>query len=226
MATIAEIRQWAKDNNMLQEGGRLTSEIRIAYEKANESEGSVPVEIVVEKAPIKEETRPRTLKKESLQDKFKGVVSGKKTSVSSKPRVSVEGLISGAWQLFAQIARPINTPVAKVLNMQAPVAGMLLEDTIKDTVVDKILQPFARVGKGGETLFALMGPPALVAALTTKPELAPAIIPMLRRSLMLWMQIAGPKIEEMKKKEEEFTREYGESVDSLIAMFLMDSENG
>jgi hypothetical protein len=143
-----------------------------------------------------------------------------RTAKPARPRVPVDKLISTAWQMVAQVAQPINMPVARVLDMQAPVAGMILEDSVKGTVIDRVLQPLARVEAGGEVAFALMGPPLLVGALTTRPQLAPVLVPLLRRSLRTWIDIAGDKLERVEKEEKKFEEQYGRRIDEMIAYFL------
>lgn len=138
------------------------------------------------------------------------------------PRVPVDSLISGAWGLLARMAAPINIPVSRVLAVQAPIAGMVLEDVVKDTVVDKLLQPIATVGQGGEVVFALVGPPLIVGALTKKPEMAPVLEPLLRAALKSWLTIAGPKMEKVMKEEAEFESKYGTTLDVLIESFFAD----
>jgi hypothetical protein len=149
------------------------------------------------------------------------IVSRAKTT---RARVSVEKLIGGAWRMLAQAIQPINLPVARVLDVQAPVAGMVLEDIVKNTVVDRVLQPLARVGEGGEVAFALMGPPVLVGLLTAKPDMAPVLVPMLRAALRTWIDVAGPKLEEIQKKDDEFESKYGARIDDMISYFLGDGE--
>lgn len=144
----------------------------------------------------------------------------KATSRAPKPRIAVDKLISTGWQLLAQLTAPINTPVAKVIDMQAPVAGMILEDAVKNTAIDRILQPLARAGDGGQVAFALMGPPLIVAAITQRPQAIIVLRPVLRASLMTWIEIAGPHLEAVQKKEAEFQEKYGQQVDAMIDYFL------
>lgn len=148
-----------------------------------------------------------------------------------KPRKPVENLIATAWRIGAQLAAPINIPVARTLDMQAPVAGMILEDVVKDTMIDKILQPLARIEGGGETAFALVGPPLLVATITSRPQMAPMLIPVLRQALYSWMELAGPHIKKVQERERKFKEEYGQDIDNMIAYLLgtfdaADSPNG
>lgn len=165
---------------------------------------------------------PVATKARGVLDRVKQAAKGQPTrkTRAAKPRVSVDKVIGTGWQLLAQLAAPINLPVARVLDMQAPVAGMLLEDVVKNTVVDRILQPLARAETGGEMAFALMAPPLLVGVLSQRPELGKILVPVLRQSLMSWMEIAGPKLEQVRKKEEEFQEKYGMQVDVMIAYFM------
>jgi hypothetical protein len=130
--------------------------------------------------------------------------------------MSVEKLIGYGWRFLAQAVQPINLPVARILDMQAPVAGMLIEDAVKGTVVDRLLQPLARVSKGGELAFALLGPPMLVAAITQRPQMYPVLRPVLRESMKTWIDVAGEKLEEEAKKEQEFKDTYGTRIDEMI----------
>lgn len=141
-----------------------------------------------------------------------------------QPRVSIDKLIGHAWQMLAQMAQPINLPVARVLDMQAPVAGLVLEGVVKDTIIDRILQPIARVEAGGEIVFALMGPPILVGVLTQKPQLAPLLVPILKESLRTWIDVAGPQLEEVAKRDQKFQEQYGQKIDDMIALIFLPTE--
>jgi hypothetical protein len=156
----------------------------------------------------------------SFVDRVKRATPAKPTTRKrkvSKPRVSVDNVISGFWRVLAQVAQPVNIPVARVLDMQAPVAGMLLEDLVKDTVVDRVLQPLARGAQGGELAFALLGPPLLVAAIQAKPEMQGVLVPMLKASMKTWIVVAGPKLAALEKQEEEFQELYGDRIDDLLS---------
>jgi hypothetical protein len=178
--------------------------------------------------PVKAEIPPKipsplAVKAREMVSRARNTVKPTRKPKTPKPRVSVDNLIGMVWQGVAQITAPINLPVARVLDMQAPVAGMLLEDVVKDTVVDRMLQPLARMESGGETAFALMGPPILVGLLTSRPQLAPILLPMLRQALMSWIEIAGPKLEAVAKKEQKFQEQYGQRIDEMISYFISTS---
>jgi len=174
---------------------------------------------------VPQETPPKT-HRPSLRERATDVVAKARTApkkAASKPRgprKTLDGLIGGAWSFVAQIMQPINLPVARVLAVQAPVAGMVLEDALKNTAVDRLLQPLAGVQIGGEIALALIGPPLLVGALSVRPEMAPMLVPLLRRALRSWIDVAGPKLEEVAKTEKKFEEQYGTQIDDMIEFFL------
>ena len=146
----------------------------------------------------------------------------------AKPRVSVEDVIAGGWRIMARVARPV-PPLQRTLKVQAPVAGLLLEDAVKGTLVDKILQPVARMQLQGKVVAALAGPPVLVTVISMhlaqcqqagtdpSPVFMSAASEMLRESLIIWMDVAGPKFEEALARERAFEEHYGQDVDAFMA---------
>lgn len=143
-----------------------------------------------------------------------------KKTTSRKPRTSVAGLIGTVWNFASKMVPAPLYPVANMLAIQSPVAGAILEDMVKDTVVDTFLQPVARVFKGGDVAFALVGPPVLVAAATMRPNAQPIIEPMLREALKSWINVAGPKLIERAQEEKEFQEKYGAQIDDMIRMIF------
>jgi hypothetical protein len=134
--------------------------------------------------------------------------------------VPVDDLIAAVWRGLAGFARPM-PPTSRLLKVQAPVAGIILEDTVKGTVVDRVLQPFARTSKSAEAIFALAGPPVLITAMQLQPDAAPLIAPLLRESLLMWGKIAGPKMEQAMKRESDFAENFG-PVDDLMAFLFAE----
>ena len=133
------------------------------------------------------------------------------------PRVDTSKVIEWGWAMLARMAAPVSVPVARTLAMQAPVAGEILEDTVKDTALDRVLQPFARIGDGSEAVVALLAPPILVGVMHKNPKTVPALTPLLRSALVSWVKIAGPKLEARQQEETEFEEKYGQTVDMMMA---------
>lgn len=159
-----------------------------------------------------------------------------KAKAKARPRVPVDEVISGAWRIMARIARPI-PPLQRTLRVQSPVAGILLEDAVKGTIVDTVLQPVARLQVQGKAVAALAGPPLLVTAISMhlqhaaqaeqppNPVFMGAATEMLRESLMLWMDVAGPKFERALAREKEFEQTYGAGVDDFIQFLFAEPVN-
>lgn len=142
-----------------------------------------------------------------------------------RPRSSVEGLISGVWSIGARVVSSMGAwPVANVLSLQSPVAGKILEDTVKNTAVDGILQPFARLASGSQVGLALLGPPILVGVATARPETQPIVEPLLREALRAWLVVAGPKMVEKAEEERKFQEEYGQTIDEMIRFIFTPPE--
>ena len=180
------------------------------------------------------ETRPRRPRKPAAsarggwRDRLKGGKTRSRAKKPKHPRIPVDDLICSAWRIMARVARPV-PPVQRVLKIQAPVAGALLEDVVRDTLVDRFMQPLARLQTGGKTAVALAGPPMIVLAITVHCAAAaengrpPSRLfmetaqEMLRESLLIWMDVAGPKFEAAMAREKEFEEKYGKTVDETIA---------
>lgn len=118
------------------------------------------------------------------------------------PRVPLEDLAADGWAAMAALVGSQGlTPTARVLELQAPVAGIVLEDTLRGTLVDRLLQPIARSQGKFREVYALIGPPLIVSILTLRPELSPRLLPQLRRQLRTWVLIAGPKMKAKERQE-------------------------
>jgi hypothetical protein len=122
------------------------------------------------------------------------------------------------------VLTPVAYPVANVLALQSPVAGKILEDVVKNTAADTILQPFARMAKGSQVGLALLGPPILVGVACAKPETQPIVEPLLREALKSWLTVAGPKMIEKAEEERQFQEEYGNTIDEMIAAIFTPPE--
>lgn len=179
-------------------------------------------------------SRPRSSSGTPAGKRFwqRGKPGGSK-GAKKKPRVSTEDLLGSVWRGLAKLATPL-PPLQRTLRIQAPVAGLLLEDAVRDTALDTVLQPFARLAGQGKVVSALIGPPVIVTALMVhvqqRAQMQPPQDPnpmvisvgteALRSSLMTWMEVAGPKFEVAVRREKEFESKYGQSVDELIAFLL------
>lgn len=124
------------------------------------------------------------------------------------PRVKVDRLIEHAWGLLARIAEPIAPATSRCLAMEADVAGVIMEDVVRGTVVDRVLQPVARAEERGKKAAALAGPPLIVLGLEMAQGLPPEqraarqmiLLPMLREALALQVEIVGERAAEIAER--------------------------
>lgn len=250
MATTAEKRAWLRDNGYNPNvKGALSGEQEAIYDAAHPApNGDVPGDewfpdpdesLTGEAGPPPEdrETPPRRPPRTPPKRGWPWDRKGRRTGPRRKHvRMPVDEVISGGWRLMARLARPV-PPLERTLKVQSPVAGLLLEDVVKGTVVDVILQPLARFQRQGKAVAALAGPPLLVTAgslhmqrqlqagLEPSPVFMGFIHEALRESLMLWMDVAGPKFEEALKREREFEEHYGHDVDEFITWLFSPPVN-
>jgi hypothetical protein len=238
-----DIREWGKQNGYeVGESGRLPRGLRTEYARAHsdidpladvsyESVADTPTETFDFDAPMGaptsvEEKRPQVnTSKTTVKDFFSSKTTKKRSSSrakNTKPRVSAENSISFGWSLLARMLKPISPPMGRLLAIEAPVAGRLLDQPIKGTVIDKMIQPFARAEDGSKAVAALIVPPLLVGAIDKAPGMAEVFLPALRESLAMYLKVAGPQIKRMKEEREEFEAEYGEILDDLILTIFPD----
>jgi hypothetical protein len=237
MATDSEIRAWARDQGLdVPVRGNVPGHLRDAYEayhgdlppsadplddgQADDDESAAPPPPAERR---QRERKPRTVKTPGTAGRLRSRWAGKTTPKKKHPRVPVDDLIAGVWRAAAGFLTPLPA-TARVMKFQAPVAGLLLEDAVKDSAVDRLLQPLARAGKTGEAMFVLAGPPLMVAAIETDPRRAPFIMPVLRESLLRWCAVAGPKMTDAMKREREFEELYGQSVDEMMILLFGDGQ--
>lgn len=179
--TDQEIREWARRTGReVGTKGRVGTELRGEYERIiAEAAAAPPAAPAPAPArgpesdsagppPAREETPPRRVRpaRGRLRTRLWGPPSksGRKRK-DRGPRVSTEKLIQRGWETASRILQPVNLPVARCLDWQAPTAGALLEEAVRDTIADRLLQPVARVEDKLEILGALVGPPVLIFAL-------------------------------------------------------------
>jgi hypothetical protein len=101
---------------------------------------------------------------------------------------------------------------------------MILEDTLRGTVVDRLAQPFVRGGESAKEVVTLLGVPVIVTTLSLRPELQPQLVPALRGMMREWAIIAGPRIKAREKREKRAMEQLGvddagldEMVDAWVA---------
>lgn len=163
-------------------------------------------------APVVAERKPRRVAtgkpRQSLRDRLKKATTPAPKSKKKHPRMSLAPVIGEFWGLMGSLAGRVDVPLGRCLQMQSPVAGEILEDVVKGTMVDNALQPLARAEDKAKAVGALLLPPLCVVAIEhaqTLPEdqknMRMAFLePVLVQSLMMWERVAGDKMEAMAER--------------------------
>ena len=220
--TGTDIRAWAREKGLdVNARGPVNKAVVELYE--NEF-GPAVAETVFEPpadaapAMTEGETIPQ-VKRGGLKGKLASVRQPRTPSGPRGRRQSLERVGGLLWSGLSNVLAGTGMlPAARVVAMQAPIAGMVIEDSLKGSAVDKIAQPVARlVGKGGD-LGALLGPIVMVTAIQKRPEMYGQLKPYLEDALWSYVEVAGPhlkKLEERKAKRAEMIGE-GFDMEALI----------
>lgn len=253
MAEATDIRQWAKDKGLdIGARGRVPDEIVDRYNAEMNAginqragiNGEVPVSLPDDTDTG--ETRPFARSPEPNQPSQPGPAGseskpkpGKRrlpwqkapAGTESKPpkthrRVPLETWAARGWKLAGKILGDGRTPSSRCLYMQAPVAGVIVDDLIKGTWVDKMAQPLARFGEGSKNAGALVGLPLLVAVTERQPQLYEFTRPMMVAAAEEWVLIAGPAMRKAKARAAEIAKELAEfEFEETDDMFASAPEN-
>jgi hypothetical protein len=185
MSTSTDVREWAKTQpglaGQVPERGPLPRTLREAYDAAHPAPPAEPdydggvteADFPPDESPAAAaEQRPRRVRGTAKPKGLRERLWGAKTTSKGKPkpkRISLTSFVEDAWSDMAWLAAPL-PPLQRVLYAQAPYAGVVLEDSVKGTVVDAVLQPVARAETAIRAVNGLMGPPAFVAAIMAKGQ--------------------------------------------------------
>jgi hypothetical protein len=118
-------------------------------------------------------------------------------------RTTTESLIGGVWAVVASLAgrgRPELVPMSRMMMFQSGTVGIVGDEAVKGTWIDNVLQPLARAGEKGKIAAAILGPPAIVGAVTVRPELYPVAKPVLEALIMDYLEISEPAMEKIQKR--------------------------
>ena len=227
MANNHDIRVWAESEGIeVSRSGPLSADVKQKYQAyldGRDTDADDPMEAmraeVAEQAPvIKKETVSERVRRrlDDTAKVSKGRPARGRPAKAAKPRVSIERMLTRGWSLLGDLAGNFLPATGRMMEVQAPVAGMLLEQTMKESVVDRVLQPVARAEQAAGIVAMLMGPVVCTALIEIRPDQAPKLIKELRRQMMTWVEIAGPKLEEIVQREKVAEEKYGADVDALM----------
>jgi hypothetical protein len=258
-ASDSEVRAWARETGWAAPGGRGVSSkgnvgqaAREAYSAAHNggapagpdyppgmtdtdfstAEAEVPDDMAEARpGPVAAPKAGARSAAASLRTRFKrGSPSGRKKPRPKHPRISTAELIGSAWRIAAKMAQPL-PPMYRTLRLQSVIAGPLLDDAVKGTLADTVLQPLARLSRAGETMSALVAPNLAIGAMAyhlnqTEGQPSPVIMQacqeMLRHGLMAMMRVGGEAFAEQLAKDKDDEERFGGDIDTIMAFILAD----
>jgi hypothetical protein len=113
--------------------------------------------------------------------------------------------------------------VGMALQFEAPVAGDKLDQAIQGTVIDRVVQPFARAGAATKDIGSVVALPFLCGLIERRPELYPVLREPLLRPLVVDLALQLAEAEERAEKRLRDAQSHsGKMVDSdaLLAMLF------
>jgi hypothetical protein len=257
VASDSEIRAWAAETGRTASSkGRVSGALRDAYNAAHNGEpapvpdypdGMTDADFDVAEAVLPDdaddmiETAPRPVAPKAgsrlspgkLSDRFKRGKPGAKPKPRAKakhPRISTADLIGSAWRIGAKIAQPL-PPMYRTLRLQSVIAGPLLDDAVKGTMIDPILQPLARLTRAGETVSALVAPNLAIGAMAyhlhqtegqPNPVVMQACQEMLRHGLMAMMRVGGDAFAAQLARDQADEERFGGDIDTIMMWILAE----
>lgn len=122
--------------------------------------------------PAREERRPRQVKPKGMLAGLRGMLGGGGSTGKGKsrgkkishPRVPLGDFVEETWSDLGWLAAPL-PPLARLFELQAPYAGVVVDETVQGTAADTLLQPLARYGTAFRALNGLLGPPVFTLAI-------------------------------------------------------------
>lgn len=132
---------------------------------------------------------------------------------SNKKRANATEFWGGGVEFAASlIGRAGYVPMARSMVWSSPVAGEIIEDATKGTVVDKLVQPLVRNGEKWQDLFDLLGLWGAIGIAQANPAQEKAALTFARKRLINIL----PRIAANIRKQREIERKAVEAVTELM----------
>lgn len=180
------------------ERGRVSAKLRAEYEAvaaglgADVDAGDPPAGRPAPGGPERPSERPRAAAAErqprpvrkpasGWRDRARALISGPPPAAAGKkpaakaapareprPRQPITRVVERLWGQAARAYEHVNIPVARTMAWQAPYVGIVAEDAIKGTPIDKLAQLAARVESATTGIGSMIAMPFIVGAITSE----------------------------------------------------------
>ena len=140
--------------------------------------------------------------------------SPEKRPTTPKPRrVSTQDFWGdGVEGVASLVMRTGYVPMGRAMVWSSPVAGEIIEDATKGTLVDKVVQPVVRNAEKWQDLFDLIGFWAAIGMAQAQPEKAPMALMFARKRLVNLLPKIAANMAKQRKKE----RAAAEAIQTLL----------
>lgn len=127
------------------------------------------------------------------------------------PRVSLEKFTGRFYDGCSRILEPLSPAAATCMRVQAPMAAVVIDGVVKDTVLDRIVQPAARLEDKLDVVFGLVAAPAACIAVeyTFQVPQTPRIVMQRAMSIQL--------LREALRATLEVSEDYAEQITAMMA---------
>lgn len=159
--------------------------------------------------------RPPTTRKQRWRDKWRQRAGQRPT----RGRASQEKLITLAWSGLAKLTanRGSTVPLSRLLYLQAPVAGIVLDEELRGGTLDTLLQPAARFVNRSSKIGSLIALPVMVQIVTLRPDLYDDFEEAMLDAVYSYQEIAGPALEKRRKAMERRAEKTGGDAREFLA---------
>lgn len=162
-----------------------------------------------------------TLPKRSLRERFfagrkpKDATSSAPKSNEKAPKAPRGKRVSGAETLADMwsgagsfiVRNPAHIPLGRYMQFQAPVAGEMIDEAVKGSIVDTLaLQKIVKGRARFDLIGAVFGPPAIIYAIERDPSRGEVLFPMLKASIRNALPLMVPAIKKVQKREAEMVQ--------------------
>lgn len=125
-----------------------------------------------------------------------------------KRRTPTDGVWMTIWTAAgaALVQTGADVPVGNCLQFQAPIVGGILDEAIKDTFVDVLIQPIAGSSKRLKAVSSVLAMPVLVGVMERSPQTAVMLEPLLRQAIREHLVAMAPVVKARKKADAEYRK--------------------
>lgn len=133
----------------------------------------------------------------------KRVAAAKKTPVAGvgKKRVSAANALSDNIGRAARMFGTINPAMGRALVFSAPATGQAIDEVVAGTIVDRVVQPFAKAADKWDQLGGVLSFPILFAIVSARPDMMKVLEPDLRESVIDVLIGSIPTLIKQKERE-------------------------